>query len=82
MRVGDVYRIKRMLENGDTPKDVHKRFKNDYPEDEINKFIPTDAFEKETATEKATEKKALAEKKAVEKEAAGKKGVNKKDPLD
>ena len=77
MRVGDVYRINRMLENGSTPKEIHTRFKNDYPEDEINKFIPT-------AAEKATEKKALAEKKTAEKKATDKtagKGKSKPDPL-
>ena len=95
MRVGDVYKIERMLANGSTPKEIHARFANDYPKDEINKFIPTDAFKKEKAADEvaqkaanaekeASEKKANAEKvaaeKAAEKEAAVKK-TNKKDPL-
>lgn len=39
MRVGDVYKIEASLKNGASDKQILERFKNDYSEDEIKKFI-------------------------------------------
>lgn len=78
MRVGDVYRIKRMIRDGLDDKAIHDRFKNDYPEDEINKFIKGAKKSAPKATPKVVAEKEAAEKKP-EKEAAEKKP--KKDPL-
>ncbi len=43
MRVGDVYKIESMLKNGMTEENVYARFVNDYPKDEIAKFLPKKA---------------------------------------
>ncbi len=41
MRNGDVYKIKRLTQKeGATVEDILARFKNDYPEKEIRRFIP------------------------------------------
>ena len=39
MRVGDVYKINRMIAEGHKDDAIMDRFKNDYKEDELKSFI-------------------------------------------
>jgi len=76
MRVGDTYKIKSMVANGCTQEEILERFKNDYPADEIVRFIPKDVSTGESV-QKEDEKEA-AEEKPDEKKAAEKKGFGAK----
>jgi hypothetical protein len=73
MRVGDTYRIKRMVQDGHDDKEILARFKNDYVEEETKRFIKSakDAI----ASEKKAEEKPEVEVKPKPKSNA------KKDPL-
>lgn len=58
MRVGDVYKINRMLSEGHDDKAILKRFKNDYPEDEVKVFIKAGKDELKPEVKKASKKKS------------------------
>ena len=52
MRVGDTYKIKRMVENGNTVEDILERFKNDYSKRDLMKFIPKNTVTAEELEER------------------------------
>lgn len=39
MRVGDAYKIRTFIKTGSTEEEILNRFKWDYPQEEIQKFI-------------------------------------------
>lgn len=68
MRNGDSYKIVSMLKHGVSDSDICKRFRNEYPEDEIKKFIKG---AKESAKAKAKEREPKPAAKAASEATAG-----------